>query len=433
MKIIIDPATGNDNITVLAASSSDVNFPVANLLNDYPTDLWKAAAGVLSTVLDVCVSKGSAVEVYNTNATSVTVEAGSGGTYNLEPSYAFLYPPAHNATYVKASVFSASYYGWFGTDPAKSLIDASASNAWGVGSSAYQKFQVDLGAAKTITRIYYENYHTSGADSNAGVRHFTLLGSNGGGAFNFVDTTYGIDTGWTPIACSADEFSQHSAANLADPKYIEVLNTTAYRYYCLKFEDNWGYSGFMGFRRVTFQESAASNYSLETDYSYEDSASYVTTIYSLPGTWGRLWADYPVISTPHVIKITLTALSEVSAGIIRAGNVETFNDPAYGFTEDSKDYSVEKELNNGADYFRKGNVVRTFSGMTVLETRANCFKFKHDIFDAVGPKPLAIRLSSGTILDDEFVLFAKRMDSPKILHDSSSLYSRLKFSLKEVV
>jgi hypothetical protein len=260
MKIIIDTATGNDNITVLAASSSDVNFPAANLLNNYPTDLWKAAAGVLIAELVLSVSKGSAVEVYNTNATSVTVEAGSGGTYAFETGY-----------------------------------------------------------------------------------------------------------------------------------------------------------------------------SLEADYSLEDSASYVTTVYSLPGTWGRLWADYPVISTPHVIKITLTAASEVSAGIVRAGNVETFNDPAYGFTEDSKDYSVEKELNNGADYFRKGNVVRTFSGMTVLETRANCFKFKHDIFDAVGPKPLAIRLSSGTILDDEFVLFAKRMDSPKILHDSSPLYSRLKFSLKEVV
>ena len=46
---------------------------------------------------------------------------------------------------------------------------------------------------------------------------------------------------------------------------------------------------------------------------------------------------------------------------------------------------------------------------------ANAWKLKHRIFDAVGPQPLAIRLVDGDIIsDDEFVIFAKRIEPPRI-------------------
>jgi hypothetical protein len=425
MKIIIDTDLGTDNVTLITVSSADTNFPATNMLNDFTTDVWKSNTGVYSAMLLVSVSKGSSIELFNTNAIEAIVEIGSGGSYELEDfTHELVY------TYVKATTrFSSNYWPYYASDPALSLIDAALNNAWisSIGQATNQRVHIDLGSAKTLRQIYYENYHNTGSSTNAGVKGFTLWGSNNAAAF--AELTYSIDTNWTQITCDATQFDQHVGANQADPHYIGVTNRTVYRYYAFKFADNWG-ANYMGLRRISLQTGP---YALETGYTFEDTAIFATTAYDLPGTAGRLWGDYTEITTPHIIKVTLTSLSEITVGIVRAGIVQTFTDPAHGYTEDSIDYSIEKELNNGSNYFRKRNIVRTFSGLSLIDTRANCFIFKHDIFDAVGPKPLAIRINSNTLPDDEFVLFAKRTEPPKIVHDVSKTHSRIKISLKEVI
>ena len=190
---------------------------------------------------------------------------------------------------------------------------------------------------------------------------------------------------------------------------------------------------------ATIQIGSGETYVNETGYAYEsgyanvgDEISIIST-YALPGEGGRLWVDYAEIAVPHTITIELTADSAVSAGIIRAGNVETFLDPALGLGESAIDYSVERELNIGADYYRKRNVVRQFDGLSITDTRAKCWALKHDIFDAVGPMPLAIRLISSIYgTDSEFVAFAKCLESPQIDHISND-YSRIGFTLQEVI
>ena len=140
------------------------------------------------------------------------------------------------------------------------------------------------------------------------------------------------------------------------------------------------------------------------------------TSYKLSGEAGRLWADYGPYTGTHTIVLTLSAASEVSAGILRAGNVETFNDPEYLLAEGSNDYSVELELNDGLDYFRKRNVAPTFPNIQIFDTWAKANFLKHDIFDAVGPQPLAIYLISG-LTGAEYVFFGKRIkDSIKIVY-----------------
>lgn len=190
---------------------------------------------------------------------------------------------------------------------------------------------------------------------------------------------------------------------------------------------------------VTVEAGAGESYILESGYELESGYSLVVDevavipAYDLDGENGRFWADYTEFTVPHVVTITLTAASVPYAGIVRGGNVESFRDPATGMGESSIDYSVERELNNGADYFRKRNVVRTFEGMRMLETRANAWLFKHDIFDSVGPQPLAIRLiQSSSITDDEFVMFAKRIDPPQLEH-ATRTHTRIHFSLREVI
>jgi len=163
------------------------------------------------------------------------------------------YPPEQSDTYVKAtSIHLTSYQPFYATDPAKSLIGASTSNAWEADYNANQRFHIDLGSAKIIRKIYYENYHYIGGTTDTGVKNFTFWGSNTG-AGSFDDLVYGNDEGWTQLTCSQNTFDQHVASDIADPKYITVTNSTAYRYYAFKFADNYGNSTYMGVRRIELQ------------------------------------------------------------------------------------------------------------------------------------------------------------------------------------
>jgi len=191
------------------------------------------------------------------------------------------YPTAHSDTYVKAtSKVNTNYCPYFATDPALSLTGVASLNAWLSASGSYtnQRFHIDLGSAKAITKIYYENYHDSGTGTDYGVKNFTLWGSNSAAAF--AELTYGTDTGWTQITgLSQSTFDQHAAADSVDPKYITFTNTTAYRYYAFKFADNYEAvpANFMGFRRLELQMNI---YTLQ---SYSESTLMTQGTYSLKG------------------------------------------------------------------------------------------------------------------------------------------------------
>lgn len=168
-------------------------------------------------------------------------------------SYTSQYPPAQSDTYVKATSYnSANYYPHFTTDPTKSLTGTYNLNQWlaATGQTTNQRFHIDLGSAKIIKRIYYENSHISGGETDNGAKNFTLWGSNEADAFADLEFTHDID--WTQIGGSY-QFDEHAGADQADPKYITVTNSTAYRYYAIKIADNWGDSNYLGIRRIELQ------------------------------------------------------------------------------------------------------------------------------------------------------------------------------------
>lgn len=173
------------------------------------------------------------------------------GQFGVAPGgHVSQYPPAQNTTYVKAtSNFATNYLPEFATDPTKLLIGADLDNCWATASATNQRFHIDLGAAKLITRIYYENYHNSGAATDSGANTLIVQGSNNGAAF--ADLTYATDTNWTAIVASGN-FAQHVGTNTPDPQFISLTNTVAYRYYALKFADTWG-GAYMGVRRIELQ------------------------------------------------------------------------------------------------------------------------------------------------------------------------------------
>ncbi len=175
-----------------------------------------------------------------------TITSGAGTSFSPQ------YPPAHSDTYVKAtSKLNTNYWPHYATDPAISLTGSWSSTSWLSNGATNQRFHMDLGSAKTITRVYYENAHNSGGGTNAGVQNFTVWGSNDATAFPTL--TYGTDTDWTEITPSQTSFDQHVASNVADPKYITLTNSTAYRYYAFKFADNWGDASYMGLRHIELQ------------------------------------------------------------------------------------------------------------------------------------------------------------------------------------
>jgi hypothetical protein len=181
--------------------------------------------------------------------------------------------PVNDDDHVKATTkYSEDYWPYYATNSLNLLTGSWLKNAWaaGLGVVANQRFHIDLGTAKIIKQIYYENGIHLGGSSDGGVQNFTLWGSNNATAF--AELTYGIDTNWTELTVSQNTFDQHTESDIADPKYITVTNTTAYRYYAFKFADNYGGVN-MGIRRIELQGPVPRyrfDYVFDTDITIND-------------------------------------------------------------------------------------------------------------------------------------------------------------------
>jgi len=162
--------------------------------------------------------------------------------------------PTQDHDHVKATNYEGtSGHPYYATDSTKSLTGTWLSNSWMTDVDAVvNRFHIDLGSAKVIRRIYYENGHSVGDFTGRGVENFTFWGSNTG-AGTFDDLVYANDEGWTQLTISQSTFDQHAAADEADPKYITVTNSVSYRYYAFKFADNWGGLDRMNVRRIELQ------------------------------------------------------------------------------------------------------------------------------------------------------------------------------------
>lgn len=183
-------------------------------------------------------------------------------------TYTSQYPTAQNDTYVKAtSTYDANFYPYYATDPTKLVTWGYTGNAWlsGNGNTTNQRFHIDLGSAKTITRVYYENWHTWWTGTNRWLKNFTLWGSNTAG--DFADLTYANNWTRVQLTTNISQFVEHIASDIADPKYILVTNTTPYRYYAFKIADNRGGTAFMDVRRLELQTESYRKPFVFTDWT----------------------------------------------------------------------------------------------------------------------------------------------------------------------
>jgi alpha-tubulin suppressor-like RCC1 family protein len=190
------------------------------------------------------------------------------------------YPLTQSSAHVKAtSVYDSyiTYCPWGTTDPT-TFLSGGWNGTWlsGSGLVTDQRFQIDIVSPKIINKIYYENGHYFGGYTGVGVKNFTFWGSN---TADFSNTTWVSDAqmaidGWTKLTTSQSTFDQHIGLgtdgtdptnDIADPKYITVTNSTAYRYYAFKFADNWGHATYTNIRRIELQALIAVAWAVEGD------------------------------------------------------------------------------------------------------------------------------------------------------------------------
>ena len=133
---------------------------------------------------------------------------------------------------------------------------------------------------------------------------------------------------------------------------------------------------------------------------------------------GALWLDYNEITTTHFVTIDLTmaAGSIIEVGVAKAGDVYSFPEPTYGITEGLRDYSIVKELSNGAWYVKKRDIVRTFSLKLIMDRDTEFYDFMHKIYLLRGSSPLAWRISAG-LGNFQWIVYARAEDMPQGAHD----------------
>jgi hypothetical protein len=174
-----------------------------------------------------------------------------------ELTYTAVYPPAYSSTYVKATTNTLDMDPHKTVDPSQPLTGDAYPYCWmsNSGQVTNQRFHVDFGAAKSIGKIEYCNYHNAGYNTNRGAQSFTLQGSNTSGSF--AELTYATDTGWTAIAKSPASLVRHTEeydGNITNT--ITITSPAAYRYYALKLASNYGDGSYLGIRRLTFYEAS---------------------------------------------------------------------------------------------------------------------------------------------------------------------------------
>ena len=187
-----------------------------------------------------------------------------------------------------------------------------------------QRFHIDLGTQRVINKIYYENFHNNGIETNKGVKNFTLWGSNDESAFN--NLNYNDDTGWTQLSTSESFFKIHNSTNASDPQYIDVLNnTSSFRYYAFKFADNWGSTVRSGLRYIelinTTSNDKAKDIQIQSESAYN---GYHTTMILtengrlLTAGWNDVYAH--ILGRAAAGNVSNSSLKEVDGFL----NIEKF-------------------------------------------------------------------------------------------------------------
>jgi len=173
-----------------------------------------------------------------------------------------------------------------------------------------------------------------------------------------------------------------------------------------------------------------------TTYDIDALTSYADmTIGTLNNVMQRvtLWIDYTYQYTTHTITLAIKNASGYvpSVGILRGGlsyNLQ-FN-PMSGLQEGLIDYSLKKTNANGSSYYQKKDIIRTFSGSTLVNRNEEFYKIMSQIAQEKGEEPLAWKISN--LGQNQWEVFGKLDGLPSGSHDLVS-HSTLSWRITEAL
>ncbi|GAG67627.1 unnamed protein product, partial [marine sediment metagenome] len=218
--------------------------------------------------------------------------------YTLLP-HTSQYPPAQSDTYVKATTRYDDIYYWayFATDPTKSLTGTMQGNSWlsAWGVITNQRFHIDLGSAKIIKRIYYENEHHNGGGTNVGVENFTFWGSNTEASFLELTYSFGPDVliDGTPTADTEYDVGYEATKACDDNLETRWISSTS------AFPHWWKYDLGAGVTKIVTKLRI---------YKFGDTAGCPLKDFTLQGSNNN--EDWTTIHTGQVANVTTPTWEE---------------------------------------------------------------------------------------------------------------------------
>jgi len=224
------------------------------------------------------------------------------------------------------------------------------------------------------------------------------------------------------------EDSSFPASNLEDNKIKKVWKTTGSNEGTLTITAASGANQIAVFGT----NAATATVTIKVGAVTQEAQSF--TLSNGGHTYNRFWCSYTAIGSTHTIEVQLAAAvgSVLQAGVVKCGVGVTFAEPDYGVNESRQDLSVVKELNNGALYIRKRDIVRTFS-CTIMEDRTTDYYLFSDIYDYYGPQAVAFLLTDD--LNDsryEWAVLGHMKNPFKGNHEYYS-HSNISFDILEAV
>ncbi len=150
--------------------------------------------------------------------------------------------------------------------------------------------------------------------------------------------------------------------------------------------------------------------------------------------FATMWAVFDQFEATVAITITLYrnagSAGVLAAGCLRVGALDEIPGLQYPIREELVDYSLARELANGATYVLKRDIVRRFSGSLLVRREDDFYTFCRDLARRYGSRPMMWNLVDSKGM--EFVVYGRLSAMPVGSH-VGRVRSTVEFEILEVL
>lgn len=146
-----------------------------------------------------------------------------------------------------------------------------------------------------------------------------------------------------------------------------------------------------------------------------------------------LWVSFEQFESAVKITVELRKTTGnpdiLAAGVLVVGQVVDIPGVKYPLSEGLVDYSIYRQLSNGADYYKRRDIVRTFSGSMILKRDLYFQTFMRGMARVFGMTPFMVLLVDWSM---DFVIYGRFQQLPSGSHAYLN-HSTIDFQLIEVL